>query len=69
LATEIAAALRDAAHIADYEALTDLIARIPVEHAGTALVLRALAERFDYDEIEARLQQGAGHHHAERCPA
>jgi PAS domain S-box-containing protein len=51
LAHELRAALLGAAHIADYERLKELIARIPPEHAPLSEELGRLAERFAYDQI------------------
>jgi PAS domain S-box-containing protein len=56
LSPELALALRDAAHVADYERLMELIARVPAEHDAEASALRAMTERYAYEEIEARLR-------------
>jgi hypothetical protein len=57
LPAELATALREAAHVADYGLLTELITRLPVQHAGTATALRAMTEAYAYDEIEALLRE------------
>jgi CheY-like chemotaxis protein len=50
-------ALCEAAHVADYERLLELIDRLPAEHAGMASSLRELLGRYAYDEIQARLRE------------
>jgi signal transduction histidine kinase/DNA-binding NarL/FixJ family response regulator len=60
LSPELVRALRDAAHVADYERLGTLIARLPVEHAPLADELRQFLERYAYDEIERRVQATRG---------
>jgi CheY-like chemotaxis protein len=52
LAPEFAKNLRDAAHVADYDGLEELIAAMPPERAGLAEELRVLLARFAYDDIE-----------------
>jgi CheY-like chemotaxis protein len=56
LSPELILALRAAAHVADYERLMELIAGVPAEHDAMASALRALTERYAYEEIEARLR-------------
>jgi PAS domain S-box-containing protein len=56
LPPDLTAALREAVLAADYEHLTDLIAALPAEHAATATALRAMAERYAYEEIDAMLR-------------
>ena len=48
----LCAALRHAAHIADYGRLIELLDGLAPEYAPAATALRRLGERFDYDEIE-----------------
>ncbi len=53
ISAELAAALLEAVDVADYERIIELTGRLPAEHAAA---LRALAERFAYDELAARLR-------------
>jgi signal transduction histidine kinase/DNA-binding NarL/FixJ family response regulator len=53
---EMAEDLRRAAHVADYDLLSDLIAAIPSDHAALAQDLRLLADRYAYEEVERRLR-------------
>jgi hypothetical protein len=53
---ELAKGLREAARVADYDRLGELIATIPPEHARMAEDLRQLVQRYAYDEIERSMQ-------------
>ncbi len=52
----IAAAFQEAAHIADYGRLTELLGDLPTEHAAAGVELRRLVEAFAYDRIEMALR-------------
>jgi len=47
--------LRAAAHIADYDRFTELLARVPDQHADVAEALRELVEQYAYEQIETIL--------------
>jgi signal transduction histidine kinase/DNA-binding response OmpR family regulator len=50
-------ALREAAHAADYERLTELLRTIADEHARLAEELGRMVDRYAYDDVEAALQE------------
>jgi hypothetical protein len=54
LTTEIC----NAAHLADYQRLTELIAELRGEHAAAAEALHRLTEAFAYEQIESQAKQG-----------
>jgi signal transduction histidine kinase len=60
LPPELVVALREAAHVADYERLGTLIERLPAEQARLADELRQFLERYAYDEIERHVQASRG---------
>jgi signal transduction histidine kinase len=53
LPATLAARLRSAAHVADYDRLNELIDEIPPECKGVTAELRRLTDRFAYEEIES----------------
>jgi hypothetical protein len=56
----LAEALCQAARVADYDRLGELIAMIPLDDACLAEDLRQLADRYAYDEIERRVECETG---------
>jgi len=51
--------LRAAAHVADYDRFTELLAQIPAQHVEVADALRELVEQYAYEQIETILEGGS----------
>jgi hypothetical protein len=53
-------ALREAANVADYERLQDLLDGLTVDHSETAASMREMLARYAYDEIAAHVEERDG---------